>query len=168
MGKTNWETWEELGVFAKGTKPSDFVNGAKVQPGIGPKKVTAIPKNTNNVDNVTIYAPILARDYNIETNYQFLHDHPELAADLASKGYEIKDWKLDIVLVDYQIAIELHGGVHDRQNRGMHVREKGYTNDRLKMMVAQLCGYYTMEIPTQRIGPWLQLLPLFIDKRSKG
>lgn len=170
MGETNWDKWKELGVFAPATQPSDLMSRKRtVQPGIGPKKVSAVPKvlqSRNNVDNIKIYAPILEQQYNIATNVTFLDDHPDLKTWLLERGFEVKDWKLDIVLVDYKVALELHGGVSDKQTRGAHVRETGYINDRLKMMAAQLCGYYTLEFPTQRIGAWLELLPLFVQLRE--
>ena len=54
----------------------------------------------------------------------------------------LKDWKMDFVLLEQMIAIEIHGGTWQQ---GRHNRAQGFAGDREKMNAAQAMGWQVYE-----------------------
>lgn len=55
-----------------------------------------------------------------------------------------RGWLLDFAWPELRVAVEIHGGTH---NRGRHVRPVGFANDREKMNAAQIAGWIVLEYP---------------------
>lgn len=64
------------------------------------------------------------------------------------KFHPERQWRLDFFARDYQLAVELHGGIH---TQGRHVRGEGFAGDRAKVNAAIEMGIAVLEFTKEML-----------------
>ena len=94
-------------------------------------------------------------------------DGPELEREYIF--HDSRRWRLDFAHPASKIGIEIHGGIHakDEKKRGRHVRGVGFENDREKMNAARLMGWSVFELTPKFItADYLESMIWFVEQES--